>query len=356
MLRIVQNPISLDLVQRVAEEFGYQPSSASGLPHPDTFIVDIRNRTPSTERLFIKAKPFSQKAEVELCQALQATQMMVTPRFRRAKDGSYSPDIEGFYWTCQNYYPSETSYIWLDFNCSNIHCSKAGETLGLLHTRSTSIAEQFYSDARIETLEHLILETPRRLRIAFSKAQSKLLSSDIVGQEQIGSAEVPEDALQSLRALNLRANDIQLRTQALCAELSRIEQQSKLVINHGDYHPGNLIFSAGGISLVCDWEYACAGSSLYDLSYALYLFSFEFPKSPNAPPLNNKRMESFLDGYSRNARVNSSRMRLLDKYMEYVQIVMMAWLLEQFVSKTSYIPDQQKYWRFFTTFLDLCAK
>ena len=47
------------------------------------------------------------------------------------------------------------------------------------------------------------------------------------------------------------------------------------VINHGDVHPGNIIYSQGRARAFIDFDYAYAGSALNDLAYAVFMFGFD---------------------------------------------------------------------------------
>ena len=47
-----------------------------------------------------------------------------------------------------------------------------------------------------------------------------------------------------------------------------------MVINHGDVHPGNIIYNQGRALAFIDFDYACAGNPLNDLGYAVFMFGF----------------------------------------------------------------------------------
>lgn len=358
MQRNVQTLDSLKVVEEVTSCFGFMPVSVTRLRFPHIFLVDIRDRSSSIERLFIKFSDKDESRQIELCRALQAAELMFTPTFKRDRDGAWCLHHDGKYWTCQSFVPSDVHYDWLAFDCGNIHCSKAGEALGALHSRSNYIAEQLYSEGRTLTVKSLIESEPGRLNKSIVDAQAFISSPARQGSESqvISPREAPQAALDAIKAILSKSELISKRAARLCAELAAVEQKSALVVNHGDFHSSNIIFSPAGVKLVCDWEYACVGSPLYDLSYALFLFCFDFPTSPHDPPINSQRMEFFLDGYSRTARITGAKMRLLDQYMEYTQLVIMRWLLDEFVDPRSHVESIPSYWKFCSSFMEQCSK
>ena len=353
MLRNVRTLDSLKVVEEVASIFRFTPLSVTRLRFPHIFLVDIKERTASTERLFIKFSDKDESRQIELCQALQAAELMFTPTFKRSRDGEWCIEHDNKYWTCQSFAPADVHYDWLAFDCSNVHCSKAGEVLGSLHSHSNHIAERLYSEGKTLLVKSLIESEPGRLKQSIEELKAFFAKAE---SDETLTKDIPDNAIAAVQKVMLHADQISRRSTALCAELAALEQKSALVINHGDFHASNLIFSPAGIKLVCDWEYACLGSPLYDLSYALYLFCFAIPESNNDAPINSQRMEYFLDGYSRTARITGAKMRLLDKYMEYTQLVIMRWLLNEFLSPSSHVESVSKFWRFCISFLDQCTK
>lgn len=377
MLRNVRVLDSLKIVEDVTSRFGFSPISVTRLRFPHIFLVDIKDRSSTTERLFIKFSDKDESRQIELCRALQAAELIYTPTFKRSRDGEWCVRHDDKFWTCQSFVPTDVHYDWLSFDCSNIHCSKAGEALGSLHSKSNFIAEQLYSEGKALTVKALIESEPGRLSKSLAEVKAffdpvgatpsdpggstlKSDSGDVgapcVAHEIKASKDVPSDVIDAIQKVLSHSDKITARAAILCAELAAVEQKSALVVNHGDFHSSNIIFSPAGIKLVCDWEYACIGSPLYDLSYALYLFCFDFPSSPYDPPISAQRMEFFLDGYSRYARITGSKMRLLDKYMEYTQLVIMRWLLDEFVDPRSHVESLSAYWKFCACFLEQCSK
>lgn len=53
-----------------------------------------------------------------------------------------------------------------------------------------------------------------------------------------------------------------------------------LAINHGDVHPGNIIYNQGRALAFVDFDYACAGNPLHDLGYAAFMFGFDNKLDP----------------------------------------------------------------------------
>lgn len=351
----------LEIVEQVSSSFGFTPISVHRMSHPNTFIVDIVERSALTERLFIKYSAVDESHQVELCHSLQAAQLGVAPRFRRSRDGQSCIRLADRFWTCQSYIPADVQFDWLAFDCSNVHTGKAGEMLGQLHAKSSFIAEELLNSGKAKTVSSMIENEVTLLQECFNrleKTMEKVWSDSPADglDAESDEREAPIAAIKAIEAILKVKDPILARAEKLCAFLLDAEGDADPVVNHGDYHCSNIIYSSAGIKLVCDWEYACIGSSLYDLSYALFLFCFDYPKKSGDPPLNPKRIEYFLDGYNRANRLNAEKMMLLDSYMEYAQLLIMRWLLNEFVQPKSFHESMSRFWRFFVEFLSQCSK
>ena len=354
----------LEIAERAASAFGFTPLHVNRLNFPHIFVVDFVERTARIERLFLKYSGKDETRQIELCHALEDAQISFMPHFVKTRNGETCVQLADRFWTCQSFVPADVQYDWLEFNCSNIHCAKAGEALGQLHANSSFIAEELIKNVNTITVSDLLDAEPERLRLSFEAVSQHLddlndsqNSKNPAENGQHGNEQVqfPAAALDALKSLLLQKDQIVARAERLCGELIEAEYQTAPVVNHGDYHCSNLVLSPTGVKMICDWEYACIGSPLYDLSYALYVFCFDYPKNSSEPPMSTQRMESFLDGYSRYARLSTAKMRLLDAYMEYAQILIMRWLLDEFVQPTCHHSNIEAYLRFFKEFLVQCS-
>jgi Ser/Thr protein kinase RdoA (MazF antagonist) len=91
---------------------------------------------------------------------------------------------------------------------------------------------------------------------------------------------------------------------------------------HGDFHPGNVLFSSGHVVGLLDYEYCRIDSRLFDVAYATMTFSFEHMDAAYALAL--------LDGYnSKNefgAALNIAQLQPLVRLSAWLSAV---WLIEQ---------------------------
>jgi Ser/Thr protein kinase RdoA (MazF antagonist) len=73
--------------------------------------------------------------------------------------------------------------------------------------------------------------------------------------------------------------------------------QLPLVLNHGDFHPGNLLFRGKEVCAVLDYEYARMHSPLYDLGYAIVMFAGRWEPRHDGT-IDENLTEALVDGYA----------------------------------------------------------
>ena len=75
----------------------------------------------------------------------------------------------------------------------------------------------------------------------------------------------------------------------------------KPVLLHGDFWPGNILWTKDEISGVLDWEYAAIGDPVSDLAVASLELKYDYGK---------RGVDRFLDLYSKNFSIDQSRLSL----------------------------------------------
>ena len=75
----------------------------------------------------------------------------------------------------------------------------------------------------------------------------------------------------------------------------------KPVLLHGDFWPGNILWTKDEISGVLDWEYAAVGDPVSDLAVASLELKYDYGK---------RGVDRFLDLYSKNFSIDQSRLSL----------------------------------------------
>ena len=75
----------------------------------------------------------------------------------------------------------------------------------------------------------------------------------------------------------------------------------KPVLLHGDFWPGNILWTKDEISGVLDWEYAAVGDPVSDLAVASLELKYDYGK---------RGVDRFLDLYSKNFSIDQSRFSL----------------------------------------------
>lgn len=111
---------------------------------------------------------------------------------------------------------------------------------------------------------------------------------------------------------------------------------------HGDFHPGNLLFSDGQAVAIIDFEYLSIEPPLYDLAYALIMFCTQWTQPAAQSQISNTdgavdpaKLRSFLNGYltdvssGGSADALSFRADLLIPYMNVAAAICLTWFLER---------------------------
>jgi len=101
------------------------------------------------------------------------------------------------------------------------------------------------------------------------------------------------------------------------------------VVVHGDFHPGNTIFSEERVGAIVDFEHVHVENRLYDVAYGMLMFGTRWEKSAGEYSSDNYLREQFLMGYveagDRAVNVQSAEFR---GYRIISCILVASWLLE----------------------------
>ncbi|MFO0827231.1 MAG: phosphotransferase [Phycisphaerales bacterium] len=165
------------------------------------------------------------------------------------------------------------------FDKSKLQAMRAGEALGELHR----YASEFDTSAAPPASFH----ESRSVRAALDR-----LADAICAASPSANREPIDELSRELRILYTRAGDE--------IDLLGFRGLSRHVV-HGDWHPGNLIFGAGAVSAVIDFDSARVEPWVTEVANGMLQFAIrgEGNVSPLEWPddLDPKRMRSFLLGY-----------------------------------------------------------
>ncbi|MBX9688289.1 MAG: phosphotransferase [Candidatus Obscuribacterales bacterium] len=240
-------------------------------------------------------------------------------------------------WTCQSYVFSETTYDWLHFNVSSPHCFLAGQALSQIHNAGSRLTRETPDLIDIRLAADNLRTFHDELKSSISRLLSRQnnLYSLFQNHEEKPSLEVERNKSLDI-LMQIKFDNVIEKSRSLCAKLIHMEKNSQTTINHGDYHPGNLLFSKNSVDAVIDWEFLNVGSGINDLTYALFMFCLNPPKRGQASSqlFDSRKTEAFLEGYTR-ASSTVKNIERLSSYTEYVHLLMLAWVCNELCSESS---------------------
>jgi hypothetical protein len=229
-----------------------------------------------------------------------------------ASNGSYLfhqilPTGDLAVWSLSRFVPNEPSFDWLDASpaWTDAHCHSAGSMLALLHHRAQSISEKFLY-APFSKLNSIIPSIPKWLKKAFadgepsSQSSSKNFNHAAFLPEGELSATAQALILEKIEEIiaHLRESD-NLNDQL--SEPHQIFPRKDLLMIHGDFHPGNVLFVDDKAICAIDWDYAHLEDPFLELAYGMVMFSSKFAL-PGHNSLDQALARRFLQGYCAGCR------------------------------------------------------
>lgn len=246
------------------------------------------------------------------------------PDIYKTADDSSLYVANGKGWICQSFIRSEVRYDWLNFDCSTRHCFQAGQTLASIHAAGAKLARKTLSLTGFKTSLGLLNGFAADFHTTSSRLEDRL-STDFAD----GSA------YESFKRLNF--GKLRRQAELLTADVLKLEAAcTRQTVNHGDFHPGNVLFSSSGIQGVIDWDYARVGAGILDLCYALFIFTLNTPEKARADReiFSSEKTGSFLNGYNPSTQTVKNTQSLA-LYTEFVQFLMLNWVCYELNRKDS---------------------
>lgn len=167
------------------------------------------------------------------------------PRMLQAASGNPYALVDGGLWTARNYLEAEETFDWRNLTWRENHCFLAGQTLARFHRWGAKMKAA--SPTKLSCL---------RPEVDYETVCIRRLS------EQIGD-------LPQAKSAHL----IHCLQKALSDAGKTAQSYSPI---HGDFHPGNVLFSKGSVRAVIDWDFSRLGDLLFDLAYARLMFAGKF--------------------------------------------------------------------------------
>jgi len=221
-------------------------------------------------RWFLKrhrpGKTFKQlQLEIAIQLRLKATGFLYIASFKPGLDGEYCLSHDGTFWSVQDLVDAYSAFDWTDplgaGGWSREHCFRAGAALAQLHW-----------------FGQFCLALQENWDLAGSISGSVLGSipgwfdSALVRAEPVAAGN-PSSESVLLHIARSKAPLAALLGETL-AEIEgwNADHQNPVLLVHGDYHPGNTLFTGSDLRAIIDFDYAHLESAVYDLGYAAIMF------------------------------------------------------------------------------------
>ncbi|HEY9778466.1 MAG TPA: aminoglycoside phosphotransferase family protein [Planktothrix sp.] len=242
-------------------------------------------------------------------------------------------------WRLERYFDSR-HYKWWQCDWQPEQCAEAGRFLSRFHRTSRAVTKRWQSqtyDTAFDTIDLAPL-TGNDLEETMRKALTSCA-----------------DHPPAIRDFQRLLNDCRslLRQSKPHLHAHTRGNQDELLLIHGDFHMGNLLFSGAQIRGIVDYEDVRLQTRLYELGYAALMLCFPWTVEPGQDPLglDQKFFSRFFQSYSETGALTPD----LPKHSIVTAcILIIAWLLER--SQDWSEPDSTSYrcckrliqaWRFY---------
>lgn len=223
-------------------------------------------------------------------------------------------EFEGQVWSLGVFVEADAPFDWtMAQQWSQSHCAQAAEVLACLHRTGYRVLARGAA-----------LNLPRFDGTYFDKTWEKCRSIC-----KNGATNSP-----ALAELGLGIEPFAERLTAALAIVYNSSGSLPVVVAHGDFHPGNILFVDGKASVLLDLEYASIGSPLIDLAYACVMF---FASCDSANGINEQAANHFLRHYNelldehlpwKDWSKSESRVAEFRARMDLAAFLMLFWAIE----------------------------
>ena len=284
-----------------------------------SFFVDTLKDGRRSRHFLRRYKPTILRDEIRfehaLIQHLTDRGQCPVARVHPTREGSTVVERGGAFYALFDYLPGEDRYTWVRPRCSPAELSAAGRLLA-----------QFHSDvATFRPTGHR--EEPRILRLLTVMAR------------EWDRACLRQGSDAYLRYVHSHADDVRRWLAEVSSALRRSARGLPKVINHSDYHPGNLKFVGAQISGLVDFDWAKVDLRAFDVALATWYFCASW-ESPADGRLRLREAEAFLRGYQDRLRepaaippLSPAEMAVLPDLIHAGSLYILYWGLRDYLSK-----------------------
>ncbi|HEY9714692.1 MAG TPA: phosphotransferase [Chroococcales cyanobacterium] len=247
----------------------------------------------------------------------EAISELPIPRVHSTKAGRLYFEMGGLYWSLYDYIEADPPYCWFKKDWDARTTYAAGVALSNLHLFLKESTDP--AIAGTEPICRLVEESGSQL--------------DSILPDLPDGFRRSLDRFQTTTPLPQLTDYGDILLESLDTSVERVLAQSRdgdwEQLVHGDYHPGNLLFSRRQLQGIIDFEYVHFEDPLFDLGYAATMFCVERGEELSAVQLDVHLLNALLTGYgivSPSERIN----RLLPAYMLIGSILQLQWLMDAY--------------------------
>lgn len=284
-----------------------------------SFFVDTLKDGRRSRYFLRRYKPTIQRDEIRFEHALirHLTERGQCPvaRVHATREGSTVVERGGAFYALFDYLPGEDRYTWVRPRCPPAELRAAGRLLA-----------QFHSDvATFRAPGHR--EEARILRLL-----------TIISREWERACRRPGSDAYLRYALD-HADEVRRGLTSTSSSLRRSAAGLPTVINHSDYHPGNLKFEGARISGLVDFDWAKIDLRAFDVGLAIWYFCASWEGLADGR-LRLGEVGAFLRGYQGRLRepsaippLSAAEMAALPDLIHAGSLYILYWGLRDYLSK-----------------------
>lgn len=261
----------------------------------------------------------------------------ISRKFLGQNDSTHFESEDGSCWTAQEYIEADQNFDWRECSWTVDHAREAGQVLAWMHLRGVYVEH----DLELYQINSAIL------------SKSKI-SEEFIKERAVNALTSIQSQISSLTNI-MQPSELEKHISNLFEELSESTGDlskfgtmenwlfSAMVLNHGDYHPGNILYKDDVAKAIIDFDYANFNTPAIELGYALFMFAnkSKYASSVDASiakeACSTEMARAFLDGYFHTVRkmesiqnyTFESAFRVLRSRMKLAAVYTLFWVNEQ---------------------------
>jgi Ser/Thr protein kinase RdoA (MazF antagonist) len=291
------------------------------------FLINTRT-VALVLKVFNLAHPRSQSIiEAQLMNWLKNAEFSIIPTVFRTKTGAPLTKIVGRDCLLQSYIPCQSNYLWYQPTWTESACTGAGEVLARLHQHLSTLTEKQIADWQLSAkLPPSALANNSELGVSSVRPY---LASWLARSFQLAGENVNDlgekQATEVLSYKTILSNLLEEAEKTISS--ARIQSNQSIV--HGDFHAANLLWNDNRIKAIIDFEHAHFEHPLYDLAYAVCMFSLNWLNQPEQGSFSITYAKALIASYLSVSplHIETDFRTLFPSYLKLTTTLIFCWLL-----------------------------